>query len=132
MEDLNGKVAVVTGGASGIGRAMATAFAAEGMKVVLADLDEVRMRDVEAELSERGTEVLPVLCDTSLEASVQDLARITLERFGGAHVLCNNAHRWQGQSVDRADECMGVGDRHQPVRRHPRHPRVFAHHARSG
>lgn len=91
MEELRGKVAVVTGGASGIGRALATAFAAEGMKVVLADLDEVRMRAVEAELAEGGAEVLPVLCDTSLEGSVQDLARVTLERFGGAHVLCNNA-----------------------------------------
>jgi NAD(P)-dependent dehydrogenase (short-subunit alcohol dehydrogenase family) len=91
MDDLRGKVAVVTGGASGIGRALATAFAVEGMKVVLADLDEVRMREVEADLAERGAEVLPVLCDTSLEASVNDLARVTLERFGAAHVLCNNA-----------------------------------------
>ena len=86
-----GKVAVITGGASGIGRAMARRFAAEGMKVVLADTDEVRMREVESELAEGGTEVLPVRCDTSLEASVQSLAQYTLERFGAAHVLCNNA-----------------------------------------
>lgn len=91
MDDLRGKVAVVTGGASGIGRALARAFAAAGMKVVLADLDEVRMREVEAELAEGGTEVLPVVCDTSLEPSVQALAQATLERFGAAHVLCNNA-----------------------------------------
>lgn len=91
MEDLNGKVAVITGGASGIGRSLAHAFAAQGMKVVLADVDEVRMRAVEAELAERGTEVLPVMCDTSLEPSVQALAQATLDRFGAAHVLCNNA-----------------------------------------
>lgn len=91
MENLNGKVAVITGGASGIGRSLAHAFAAQGMKVVLADRDEVRMRAVEAELAEGGTEVLPVVCDTSLEPSVQALAQATLERFGGAHVLCNNA-----------------------------------------
>ena len=91
MEELRGKVAVVTGGASGIGRALARAFGAAGMKVVLADLDEVRMREVEVELAEGGTEVLPVVCDTSLEPSVQALAQATLERFGAAHVLCNNA-----------------------------------------
>lgn len=91
MQELRGKVAVVTGGASGIGRAMSRAFAAEGMKVVLADLDEVRMRAVEAELAEGGAEVLPVVCDTSLEPSVQTLAQAALERFGGVHVLCNNA-----------------------------------------
>ena len=82
---------MVTGGASGIGRALARAFGAAGMKVVLADLDEVRMRAVEAELAEGGTEVLPVVCDTSLEPSVEALAQATLERFGAAHVLCNNA-----------------------------------------
>lgn len=86
-----GKVAVVTGAGSGIGRAMATRFAAEGMHVVLADVDEVRLRSVEAELGERGTRVLPVPCDTSVEESVQELARRTLEHFGAAHVLCNNA-----------------------------------------
>ena len=86
-----GKVAVITGGASGIGRAMAHRFAAEGMHIVLADRDEVRMRAVEAELAEGGTQVLPVQCDTSLEASVESLAQATLERFGAAHVLCNNA-----------------------------------------
>lgn len=91
VKQLSGKVAVITGGASGIGRAMAHAFAAKGMKVVLVDVDEVRMRAVEAELAEGGTEVLPVVCDTSLEASVQALAQATLERFGAAHVLCNNA-----------------------------------------
>ena len=91
MQELNGKVAVITGGGSGIGRSLAHAFAAQGMRVVLADVNEISMRAVEAELAEGGTEVLPVVCDTSLEASVQSLAQLTLERFGAAHVLCNNA-----------------------------------------
>ena len=91
MKNLNGKVAVITGGGSGIGRSLAHAFAAQGMKVVLADVNEVAMRAVEAELTEGGTEVLPFVCDTSLEANVYALAQATLDRFGGAHVLCNNA-----------------------------------------
>ena len=86
-----GNVAVVTGAASGIGRALATAFADEGMRVVLADIDEARLRALESTLAEAGRDVHPVVCDTSSEASVQDLARVTLERYGAAHVLCNNA-----------------------------------------
>ena len=91
MKNLSGKVAVITGGGSGIGRSLAHEFAAQGMKVVLADVDEVAMRAVEAELTEGGAEVLPYVCDTSLEANVYALAQATLDRFGGAHVLCNNA-----------------------------------------
>ena len=91
MDDLRGKVAVITGGASGIGRALAERFAAEGMKIVIADIDEVAMRAVEVQLAEGGTEVLTQLCDTSLEAEMQSLADATVSRFGGAHVLCNNA-----------------------------------------
>ncbi len=86
-----GNVAVVTGAASGIGRALATKFADEGMRVVLADIDDAGLRGVEAELAEAGCDVHAVICDTSSEASVQELARVTLERYGAAHVLCNNA-----------------------------------------
>jgi NAD(P)-dependent dehydrogenase (short-subunit alcohol dehydrogenase family) len=91
MEQLAGKVAVITGGASGIGLALAERFVSEGMHVVLADLDEPRLRDVEARLSESGAEVLTVVTDTAQEAAVEALAQATLERFGAAHVLCNNA-----------------------------------------
>lgn len=91
MQELNGKVAVITGGASGIGLALARRFAAEGMKVVLADIDDVSLRAAEVELAEGGTEVLTVRADTSLEPDVQALAAATIERFGAAHVLCNNA-----------------------------------------
>jgi NAD(P)-dependent dehydrogenase (short-subunit alcohol dehydrogenase family) len=89
--ELNDKVAVITGAASGIGRSLATRFLAAGMKVVLADLDDVTLRATAAALSEGGAEVLAVRTDTSSEADVQALAAATLDRFGAAHVLCNNA-----------------------------------------
>lgn len=91
MQELRGKVAVITGGASGIGRAMAEQFAAEGMRLVLADIDEVTMRSTEAALAEGGADVMTVVCDTSSEVEVQRLADEAMRRFGGAHVLCNNA-----------------------------------------
>lgn len=91
MEHLVGKVAVVTGAGSGIGKALAERFVDEGMKVVLADLDEVRLRSVEAQLTEVGGDVFPVVVDTALEESVQALAAKALDRYGAAHVLCNNA-----------------------------------------
>ena len=93
-----GEIFLCHGGASGIGRALARRFAAEGMKVVLADTDQVRMREVEVELAEGGTEVLPVRCDTSLESSVQELAQATLERFGAA------AEHFGGETGARAVE----------------------------
>jgi NAD(P)-dependent dehydrogenase (short-subunit alcohol dehydrogenase family) len=91
MKDLQDKVAIITGGASGIGRAMAERFAREGMRVVLADIDEVTMRATQARLAEGGAEVLAVVCDTSQESELYALAAATMERFGAAHVLCNNA-----------------------------------------
>ena len=91
MENLVGKVAVITGAGSGIGKALAEGFVAQGMKVVLADLDEVRLRSVESQLTEAGGDVWPVVVDTALEESVQNLAQRTLERYGAAHILCNNA-----------------------------------------
>ncbi|MFM8946012.1 MAG: SDR family NAD(P)-dependent oxidoreductase [Actinomycetota bacterium] len=91
MRDLQGKVAVVTGAASGIGRALTDRFVAAGMKVVLADVDEVKLRAAEAELAEGGADVHPVVADVSLGESMEELARRTLEKYGAAHVLCNNA-----------------------------------------
>jgi NAD(P)-dependent dehydrogenase (short-subunit alcohol dehydrogenase family) len=86
MEDVRGKVAVVTGGASGIGRAMATRFASEGMSVVIADIEEAPLRATADELGVYG-----VLTDVTDAASVAALADATLERFGAVHVVCNNA-----------------------------------------
>ena len=87
--DTNGKVAVITGGASGIGLALAERFLADGMKVVLADIDDQRLREVEARLSESGGEVAAMKCDTASDADLEALAQFALDQFGAAHVLCN-------------------------------------------
>lgn len=86
-----GNVGVVTGGASGIGRAVAEAFVGAGMRVVLADIDAPKLRDVEARLTEDGADVAAVVCNTSSEAEIDALAEYTIERFGAAHVVFNNA-----------------------------------------
>lgn len=91
MMDVAGKTAVVTGAASGIGRGMARCFADAGMQVVLADIEQAPLDEAVAELSDAGTEAIGVKTDVSDLEQVQALAGATLERFGAAHVLCNNA-----------------------------------------
>jgi NAD(P)-dependent dehydrogenase (short-subunit alcohol dehydrogenase family) len=91
VKQLKGKVAVVTGGASGIGRAIAIRLAAEKMKIVLADIEAGQLGETERELRELGAEVLAVVTDVSNAQSVEDLARRSMETFGAIHVVCNNA-----------------------------------------
>ncbi|MCY4271098.1 MAG: SDR family NAD(P)-dependent oxidoreductase [bacterium] len=91
MKELNGKVAVVTGAASGIGLAMSEQFASEGMKVVMADVEEEALAASASRLQSAGADVLGVLCDVSDAASVQDLASQALSAYGGVQVVCNNA-----------------------------------------
>jgi NAD(P)-dependent dehydrogenase (short-subunit alcohol dehydrogenase family) len=91
MKELTDKVAVVTGGASGIGFGMAQAFAAEGMKVVLADIEADALADAAGKLRADGAEVLDVVTDVADEGQVLDLATTTYSHFGTAHVVCNNA-----------------------------------------
>lgn len=86
-----GQVAVVTGAASGIGLAMACRFAAEGLKVVLADVEEGALRGAAGELAAEGAEVLARVVDVSERDSVLSLADAAYDAFGAVHVLCNNA-----------------------------------------
>ena len=86
-----GQVAVVTGAASGIGLAMARKFAGEGLKVVLADVEEEALRKAADELIEGGAQVLARITDVSERDSVEALANSAYDTFGAVHVLCNNA-----------------------------------------
>lgn len=91
MERLEGRVAVVTGAASGIGRALAHRLGGEGMRVVLADVEPGALAEAERALGAAGVETLAVRTDVSDEASVRALADAALARFGAVHLVCNNA-----------------------------------------
>ena len=91
MQDLKGKVAVVTGAASGIGNAVATRLAQEGMRVVLADIEEGPLADAEKKLVDDGATVLAVPTDVTKGDQMDALAAKTFETFGTAHVIHNNA-----------------------------------------
>src|SRR5690349_1337457 len=90
MKDLRGKVAVITGAASGFGRELAILCAAEGMKLVLADIDEKNLPGTAA-LLPPGAQSISVKCDVSKAESVDNLAKETYAKFGAAHLLFNNA-----------------------------------------
>jgi NAD(P)-dependent dehydrogenase (short-subunit alcohol dehydrogenase family) len=91
MEDLEGKVAVITGGASGIGWAVARRAAADGMRIVLADIEEGPLKDAENELAKQGTDAIGVVTDVSDASSVRALRDAALDRFGAVHLVHNNA-----------------------------------------
>ena len=91
MEQLRDKVAVITGGASGIGRAFADRCMEEGVKIVLADIEQVALAKAAEELTSAGADVLAVRTDVSKSGSVEDLARRALDRYGSVHLLFNNA-----------------------------------------
>jgi NAD(P)-dependent dehydrogenase (short-subunit alcohol dehydrogenase family) len=91
MDELDGKVAVVTGAASGIGAALAGRFASEGMRVVLADVEVGPLQEAADELAADGAEVLAVPTDVSRGNDVDRLAAAAADAFGPVHVLCNNA-----------------------------------------
>jgi NAD(P)-dependent dehydrogenase (short-subunit alcohol dehydrogenase family) len=95
-----GRVAVVTGAASGIGFGLAERFAAEGLHVVMADVEEPALSKAAATLAESGASVLPVVTDVADLAAVEALRDAALSQFGAVHVVCNNA---------------GVGGSHGPL-----------------
>lgn len=91
MKDFKGKVAVVTGGAGGIGRAMAERFAAEGMKVLIADIAPDALTITEAEMKAKGYEVASMRVDVSKPGEIEAMAARAIELFGRVNILCNNA-----------------------------------------
>ena len=99
MKDFRDKVAVITGAASGIGRGLAERCAREGMKVVLADVEEEALGLAEKEIGAEGASTLAILTDVSKADDVEALAKKTLDAFGAVHLLCNNAGVGTGLSV---------------------------------
>ncbi|MDE2934220.1 MAG: SDR family NAD(P)-dependent oxidoreductase [Chloroflexota bacterium] len=91
MRELNGKVAVITGGGSGIGRCMALAFADEGMDIAIGDIEPGPGEAVAEEVRAKGQRAISVTCDVTDLHSVRALAETTKAELGAYHVVCNNA-----------------------------------------
>lgn len=101
MKDFKNKVAVVTGAASGIGYGLAERAASEGMKVVLADIEEGALTKAEKDIKATSAEVLAIKTDVSKLEDIEALAQKTLDTFGGVHLLINNAGVQAGESVNK-------------------------------
>lgn len=99
MQDFADKVAVITGAASGIGFALAERCAAERMRVVLADVEEAALERAAAQIRALGATAISMPCDVARAADVEALADLTFARFGGVHLLCNNAGVGGGTTV---------------------------------
>ncbi len=91
MKDFNGKTAVVTGAASGIGKALSLAFAGRGANIVMADVEAASLEAARSEVAATGAEAIGVPTDVTKEDQVEALADTAWDRFGAVHVVCNNA-----------------------------------------
>ncbi|HIG39757.1 MAG: SDR family NAD(P)-dependent oxidoreductase [bacterium] len=100
MKDVAGKVALVTGGASGIGLAMVRAFTGAGMKVAIADIEQDAITTALEEFSDSNTEVIGIKVDVNDRSEMEAAADETQAAFGGVHVLCNNAGVAVGGSIE--------------------------------
>jgi NAD(P)-dependent dehydrogenase (short-subunit alcohol dehydrogenase family) len=103
LQELSGKVAVVTGAGSGIGRALVEAFASEGMRLVVADIDPDRLEQTADELRRGDVEVVVRVTDVAEGAEIEALAETALDAFGAVHVVCNNAGIGGGGMVSDFD-----------------------------
>lgn len=109
MRELNGRVAVVTGAASGMGRAFAERFAAEGMRVVLADVEQGALDLAVRELQQQERDVIGVRTDVTDASAVERLRDEAIEAFGAIHVVCNNAGVLARSDLPRAADGAGDG-----------------------
>jgi NAD(P)-dependent dehydrogenase (short-subunit alcohol dehydrogenase family) len=100
MREFKGKTAFVTGGASGIGLAMAKAFAENGMNVMLADVEQNALDSALKDLNQYGNHVRGVACDVADPNSVERAAQASFAAFGKVHILCNNAGVAAGSGID--------------------------------
>ena len=101
MRDVAGKTAFITGGASGMGLAMARSFAKAGMKVVIADIEQAARDAAQAEFESSNAEFLVLPLDVTDRDAMQEAADATEERFGKVHVVCNNAGVAVGGPIDQ-------------------------------
>jgi len=101
MREFKGKTAFITGGASGIGLAMAKAFAEEGMNVMLADVEQSALDQAQKDLHQYGNHVRGIACDVADPDHVERAAQATFAAFGKVHVLCNNAGVAAGGGIDQ-------------------------------
>jgi NAD(P)-dependent dehydrogenase (short-subunit alcohol dehydrogenase family) len=103
MENLHGKTAVITGGASGIGLAMAHRFGAAGMNLVIGDIEVPAMEAAVAELTAAGYQVVSLQVDVREIEQLRELEQVAVETFGNVHILCNNAGVGAGGPVADPD-----------------------------
>tara|TARA_Y100000758_G_scaffold300542_1_gene264842 strand:+ start:332 stop:1159 length:828 start_codon:yes stop_codon:yes gene_type:complete len=113
MRDLKDKVAVITGGGGGIGRALALAFATEGMHIALADVEEEALATVASEVTKLGVRCSTSVIDVTDLESMQAFADKVFDELGGAHIICNNAgvvtmKKAQDMSASDWDWVVGV------------------------
>jgi NAD(P)-dependent dehydrogenase (short-subunit alcohol dehydrogenase family) len=104
MQEFSGKVAVITGGASGIGLALAERCVKEGMKVLIADVDTDALATAATSLREQGGEVETLRVDVSRSSDIEAMAQKALDSFGGIHLLVNNAGVFAGGSAWETSE----------------------------
>jgi len=99
MQDFQGKTAVITGAAAGIGKAIAERCAKEGMKIVISGINLENIQPLEAQLKSEGTEVLAIRADVSKREDIYNLADAAFETFGAVHLLVNNAGVGAGPTI---------------------------------